>query len=392
VNTKTQHFLIPAMAYDNGKSGIAEYTNRLVEALSSEAKVTVVILEKDKHIFPLEASDTLNFIYASNVFSHPVMNILWHFLLLPFMTLNKRYTNLVLPALNRRTSLWSALPTIGIAHDLSQFNVTAKYDLARMLYVKALLPLLLKSVNQVIAISQNTRKDLLRFWNMDSSKISVCYNGYNRERYNDQAPANVEEVLAHYKLERPYLLYVSRIEHPGKNHARLIQAFDQVNDSLPEDYDLVFAGSDWNGADAVKDIARHAKTAKRIHFLGFVPIDHLPALYHGSTLNVIPSLYEGFGIPLVEGMACGIPSICSNNSSLGEIASNAALTFNPSEVSEISNKLALCLGDKTLQQQLTNAGLKHCRKFSWMRLAEHIMSLSTERKANRTSKLHLKSH
>ena len=139
MNTKKQHFLIPAMAYDNGKSGIAEYTNRLIEALSAKAKVTVVLLEKDKDIFPLDPSDNINFIYASNMFSPPIMNILWHFLVLPFMTLGKHYTNLVLPALNRRTTVLSGLPTIGIAHDLSQFNISLKYDLARMIYVLSLI-------------------------------------------------------------------------------------------------------------------------------------------------------------------------------------------------------------------------------------------------------------
>lgn len=372
-----QHYLIPAMAYDNGKSGIAEYTNRMVEALSAKAEITVCLLKKDREVFPLNASDNLHFIYVSNVFAHPVMNILWHLFILPFMTLSKRYTDLVLPALNRRTCLWSALPTIGIAHDLSQFNVSSKYDLSRMIYVKGVLPLLLKSVHEVLAISQNTKKDLIRFWNMDEAKISVCYNGYNRARYNTETPNNQGEVQAQYGLTRPYLLYVSRIEHPGKNHARLIEAFELLSHDLKGDYDLVFAGSDWNGAEVVKELAKRSPSAKNIHFLGFVPTEHLPALYHGASMSVIPSLYEGFGIPLVEGMACGIPSACSNNSSLGEIAGDAALTFNPQVAREIAGAIEYGLRHPELQSQLRTKGLQHCQQFSWIRLAEHISSLSS---------------
>lgn len=368
---QNKHVLISGLVYDQGKSGIAEYTRQLVDALGSRQNTTIALLQKDIPHFPAHEGK-VEILAVSNLFSHPIMNILWHLLVLPVLLFQRKYEWLILPAINRRMGLWYPKPAIGIAHDLSQFSVNNKYDLFRTAYVKCLLPLCLSGMSHIFAISHNTKKDLVKYWGLDADKIQVSYNGYDHTHYHAQVPDTAQHVISTYEIEQPYLVYVSRIEHPGKNHARLIRAFDALSDEEVKDRMLVFAGSDWSGAEEVKSIAAQAKRAKQIRFLGFVPTDHLPALYHQAEMMLFPSLYEGFGIPLIEAMACGTPCLCSNNSALGEIAGDAAFTFDPSSITAIQKTLSFAL---THPEQLANKakkGLQHCQLFSWDKLASDL--------------------
>jgi glycosyltransferase involved in cell wall biosynthesis len=371
----SDHIMISGLAYDHGKSGIAEYTNQLTRALCKHQPVTITLLKCDLKTFPVR-SDKLSIIVISNFFSGPIMNILWHIFVLPYILLKSECGVLLLPAVNRRLGLWFPKPVIGIVHDLSQYSVPSKYNAPRTIYVKFFLPLAISNLKHIIAISKNTKKDLTRYWKVEASKISVCYNGYDKARYNTNTPDNVSDIIASYDLKKPYLLYVSRIEHPGKNHVRLIEAFEALPDAHGKDLNLVFAGSDWNGAEQVKKLAHKSKRANQIHFLGFVPSAHLPALYHEAKMSVFPSLYEGFGIPLVESMACGTPCLCSNNSSLGEIAGNAALTFDPKENKDIYQSLLLALKKPEILKKYAERGVIHCQQFSWNNLAQHIQNMT----------------
>ena len=366
-----RHVLVSGLVYDQGKSGIAEYTRQMIKALCAERKISIALLKKDIPHFSIHAKN-LEIVPVSNLFSHPVMNILWHMFILPLFALKRRYDWIILPAINRRMGLWYPKPSIGIAHDLSQFSVDGKYDLFRTLYVKCLLPFCTGNLSHIIAISHNTKKDLIRFWNIPSDKMSVQYNGYDHARFNTKEDPQESQVLTHYQLTQPYLIYVSRIEHPGKNHMRLIEAFDALDDSITENQSLVFAGGDWNGAEQVKAAAAGARKADQIKFLGYVPVEHLPALYRQAELMVFPSLYEGFGIPLVEAMACGTPTLCSNNSALGEIAGDAAFTFDPASSASIAEQLAMVMSDSRRAREKIDLAKEHCTQFSWEKLAAHL--------------------
>ena len=370
-NKTQQQIFISGLVYDQGKSGIAEYTNQLTAALCKHNTVTLALLRRDTLIFPCQ-HENLTIINVSNVFAGPVMNILWHLFLLPFILMFTNCTSLILPAINRRLCLWSPKPVLGVVHDLSQYAVEGKYDISRTLYVKFLLPMALPYITHIVAISHNTKKDVIKYWNLSDEKISVCYNGYDNRRYQENRPKNIPQVLEKHAITQPYLLYVSRIEHPGKNHIQLIKALEMLSPEQTKDLQIIFAGGDWNGAEQVKKYVSNSPLANKIQFLGYVLVEELPALYHGALASVIPSLYEGFGIPLVEAMACATPTLCSNNSALNEVAGNAALTFNPRNVKDISQKLSSILQHKQLRTELSQKGLQRCQHFSWNRLATHI--------------------
>jgi len=174
--------------------------------------------------------------------------------------------------------------------------------------------------------------------------------------------------------EGPYLLYVSRIEHPGKNHLRLIRAYEELRSAARIGHRLVLAGGDWNGSEVVRRAAEQSQYRDDIVFPGFIPEERLPDLYRGADAMVFPSLYEGFGLPILEAMACGVPVACSNVSSMPEVAGSAAIQFDPSSSSEIARAMAMVLSESPLRSTLRELGLEQSRRFTWRKSASRTMS------------------
>jgi len=178
------------------------------------------------------------------------------------------------------------------------------------------------------------------------------------------------------------ILYISRIEHPGKNHVRLIEAYSRLPRSLAEAHPLVIAGADWKDAEVVHAAAAKSPHADLIRFTGFVANEDMPRLWEEAGFYVFPSRFEGFGLSLVEAMAKGIPCACSNNGSLGEIAADVAITFDPESVDEIADALRRLLSEPETERAARIArGLEHVKKFSWSDHAKGIAELISGRDA-----------
>jgi len=194
------------------------------------------------------------------------------------------------------------------------------------------------------------------------------------QRFSPGPPNVAKAVVAQrFGLHAPYFLYVARLEHPGKNHIRLIQAFNELKSERPTNWRLVLAGSDWRGADAIHSAVRQSPFANEINCLGFVPDDDLPFLYRGAEVVVCPSLYEGFGLPVLEAMACARPVISSNRGALAEVAGSAAILFDPEDPSALKHQLARLAEDDTLRRELSVAGLAQARKFDWQTTAKRTI-------------------
>ncbi len=362
------------MAYDGGKSGISVYMNNVIAALSSQHKLTLVMLKKDIAVFPVRHHN-LSFIAVSDYLGKPLINMLWHLLIFPLLMRRDRYDFAYLPAANRRACLWYRIFTIGTVHDLSQYHIEAKYDWLRMMYIKRVLPYCVRRMQQIIAVSNSTKNDLIEYWHSASEKITVCYNGYDRKRFTADDQAAKSAPLPYGLRHQGYILYISRIEHPGKNHLNLIKAYEMLPEVIRCRYDLALAGSFWPGSEPVKQYAEASLAAGTIKFTGFIDNAALPSLYHQAALYVFPSLFEGFGLSLVEAMACGTPICCSNNSSLGEVGGAAALQFSPENVTEIYQSLKIALTDESLRRDMVKTGFEQLSRFDWNEHAEKIIVL-----------------
>ncbi len=235
------------------------------------------------------------------------------------------------------------LPTVVTVYDLIPLLFPQHVSLTARLLFRWTTGLALRAASRVIVLSQATRRDLLAFYHPPPRKVTAIPLAADSS-FHPPPPTEVERVRRKYALPEDYLLYLG-INKPHKNLVRMIDAFARFTFHV-SCFMLVIAGA-WD--------SRYSEPRQRVdalglesvvRFLGPVPEADLPALYAGAALFVFPSLYEGFGLPVLEAMACGTPVVCSNTSSLPEIMGEAALTFDPLNVKEMAAKIEEALGDE----------------------------------------------
>jgi glycosyltransferase involved in cell wall biosynthesis len=368
---------ISTSVIQRGQTGIAQYVFALVRAFlphAGEHEFVLFVLEHDLELFDF-AKGKMRIVTVPERFRPPVRNIFWHQTVLPRLLREQQIDVLHVPSYRRL--LWSGpCPLVATIHDLAAFHLGNKYDWARMFYGRVIARRLAQRQDEIIAISHNTARDIAGFFSIDRGRISVIYNGLEHNRFfpgsREQAQA---EIAQKYKLQAPFFLYVSRLEHPAKNHVRLISAFNHFKSKTRSDWMLVLGGGDWHGADVIRAAVRQSPFEQDIRLLGFVADADLPNLYRAAEVFVYPSLYEGFGMPPVEAMACGCPVICSNRGSLGEVVDNAAVIVNPEDIDSMANQLLLLANNADVRGQLRAAGLKRARRFDWNRTATDTLSV-----------------
>ncbi len=259
-------------------------------------------------------------------------------------------------------------------HDLTFFHNPSWYRYERAHYYRWSVARSAKQASRIITVSTASANEICKILGVPADRIDVVYNGVD-ERYT---PRNEGEQLAaqgKYRLPDRYFLFVGTIE-PRKNVARIIQAWSKVAGDIKED--LVIAGREGWKVGPIRLEAELAGQSKRIHFPGFIADDDLPAIMSGATALVYPSLYEGFGIPVAEAMACGIPVLTSNVSSLPEVAGDAALTVDPTDVDGLAESIRTLAGDEALRADLSEKGLKRATRYTWSKAAE--LTLASYRK------------
>lgn len=317
--------------------------------------------------------------WVNDHFRGALPNILWHQSRLGAACREGKYDVLFLPAGNRRLPWSVPCASVGTVHDLSILHVPEKYNRARELYVTQVLPRFMNRLTRVITVSQSSKRDIVEHAGVPAAKVTVIPNGVDHRRFHprdrDQAKRRATALIG---TEDPFILYVSRIEHPGKNHVRLIEAFSRFKATGGHPHKLVLAGKDWTRADEVHRAAEASPFTSDIFFLGFVGLEDLPDLYAASEMTAFPSLYEGFGIPVLEAMACGAPVACSNTSSLPEVAGDAALLFDPQDPVSIAESLSRLTRDQDLRGRLITKGLSRCRRFSWEATASRTLEVLRE--------------
>lgn len=233
-----------------------------------------------------------------------------------------------------------------------------------------------EKADHIIAVSGFTKKSLVELYNIPDGKVSVTYESYNDKVFKKIYGPEVGEFRARYCLPSKFMLYPAAT-WPHKNHINLVRAYKILKERFGLEDKLVFTGIKKQNHSAVaKEIERLGLKEDIIH-IGYLPYEDLPLLYNAASLLVFPSLFEGFGIPVVEAMAVGLPVACSNTTSLPEVAGNAAVLFNPEDPDDIAVKVHM-LCDANLRNALIEKGLERARSFTWERTAAETLKVYEE--------------
>jgi glycosyltransferase involved in cell wall biosynthesis len=263
-------------------------------------------------------------------------------------------------------------PTVLTVHDLIFERYPEHHTATNRAFLKQAMPTFVRAATHIIAVSEQTKRDLMELYGTPAEKITVVYEGIDAG-FSPAGPDAVERVRGIYSPERPYLLMVGTLE-PRKNHLTAVRALARLKAAGRPHRLLIAGGQGWL-FDEIRRQIDSLGLHDDVRFTGYVPDAELPALYSGAACLLLPSLYEGFGFPVLEAMACGTPVVCANVSSLPEIAGDAALLVPPMDDEALAAIVARVLADPELAAKLVRAGLEQAGRFSWSRCAGQTVAV-----------------
>lgn len=273
------------------------------------------------------------------------------------------------------------LKTLITVHDLGAEYLPQTHQLKQRLYLNLMTHYQLKKATHLIAVSESTKLDLTRKIGIKPSKVSVTYEGFNNENFKVLPKEQVSNKLREFDIEyRKYFFFVGSIQ-PRKNLERLIRAYHQAihngdfvsknSKDLPK---LVLAGGKGWLADEIYALPTKLNIKDKVIFLGYVKDSDLPYLYNGAIALLFPSLFEGFGLPVLEAFACCCPVLTSDSSSLPEVAGDGAILVDPRSIDSISKGIVTITNENN-RKDLTKKGLRQLKKFSWDRCARETLDV-----------------
>jgi glycosyltransferase involved in cell wall biosynthesis len=348
-------------------SGVGNYASSLLDALlSGFPDSRFLLLSHQAGYSKAEAN-----LMLTQTRGFPVKEI-WMQLLLPRIL--ERFRPDVCHFTNGITPLRVGVPYVVTIHDLSLIRHPEWHPLSRRIWMRRLVRPSLEKASRLICDSETVRDDLLQWLGIDPSRVHVVPLAARRVFFGSCSETKRAEVLARYGLSRPFVLYVGNIE-PRKNLSRLLAAFSRLN---PAGVDIVLAGRlAWLWRDTVRDI-RRLQGRGAMHLLGYVPEEDLPALYQSALAFAYPSLLEGFGLPVLEAMASGVPVLASRIGPLISLVEDAGWLVSPEDVGEWHAALVEAIGDGDKRLALAARARERARLYNWDRTAEETMKCYEE--------------
>ncbi|MDR1099173.1 MAG: glycosyltransferase family 4 protein [Treponema sp.] len=369
---------IDTFACDGGKSGVGVYVTQFLKRIPPSGEYYELFgWDFDRFAYS-ECAPGLEFIPQCSV-SGRTANSLWHVFKYSQFARSRSYDACFFPAAHKLPPCNSPCPTIGVVHDMAAYWGTRKTREHLGAVIRMVLPNSLRRLDRIIAVSQWVKQELTERAHVKESLIEVVPNGIDHTAFYPR-PRNEESVvlIQPFSFRRPYILYVSRIDFPVKNHIRLIKAFGIFKERTKHPHRLVLAGVDSQGAEKVKAAAAASPWRNDIFFTGHFPLKNLPELYSGADFAVFPSMYEGFGMGVLEAMASGVPVACARAASLPETADNAALYFDPVDIEDMADRMVTLTSNRELYRECRRLGLERVQAFSWDRCAERTLQIIQE--------------
>lgn len=350
------------------RSGVGNYSARLLAAQLRTEPERNYLLYSNRPLEKLEPS----LANAQRIPGYlPNSRWLWMQLMLPRIISRTNpdichFTNALAP-------LWLNKPYVLSIYDATLFLYSRYHPRTRLLAIRLMLPMVARRAAAVITISQSARNDLVQILKIPAEKIHVVYgaapDNFGQVKDSDE----LARIRQKYELSEHFLLYVGTLE-PRKNLDRLVRVFGRLK-AAGQPHKLVLAGPWGWSMDGFYQQIEELGLKESVQMLGYIPAEDLPGLYSLATVFVFPSLYEGFGLPPLEAMACGTPVLSSRNSSLAEICGDAACLIDPLNEESLFEGLMRILGDENLRKEMGQFGRKRARQFSWERAARETTAV-----------------
>jgi len=364
------------------EAGISKYTKNLINALSEIDKKNEYTLffytssKERRRIFSEKKCAFIkeNFRDRTLIIPQYGFEILWNKIGLKFPPIEFFSGKAdVFHSPGYRVPLTKKAKLITTIHDLTRLKI--KEILPRWIvehFLSIVRPAVSRS-DKIIAISESTKKDLVEIFNIPPEKIKVIYYGISQNFHPIDDKEKIEEILKKYNISKPYLLCVATSLGKNKNLETLIRSFKVLKDKYKVNHKLVIAGRKSEEYEVLYKLACDLKVEEDVIFTDYVPEDDLVYVYNGTELFVFLSLYEGFGLPPLEAMSCGLPVIVANTSSLPEVVGDAGILVEPYNLEQISESIYKVISDKTLKNNLIQKSLERSKKFSWKKCAEETL-------------------
>jgi glycosyltransferase involved in cell wall biosynthesis len=273
---------------------------------------------------------------------------------------------------NTGVPFFSPKPVVVTIHDVIPHVFPQKYlnNILERIYYEVAIRISIKRSEKIITISEFSKQELIKYYGVNPEKITITLLAYNRAFRKIHDTALLKPVREKYNLHEKYLLAIGGSEY-RKNMQRLINVYQKHFSGA---YKLVVIGGKWRDVDLPGKYA----SDKNIRFLTNIPEEDLIAIYNMAEVFVFPSFYEGFGIPVLEGMACGVPVVTSNVSSMPEVGGDAAIYFDPYNEEDMAEKISRVLDDETLRKTMIAKGLEKVKEYSWKKCAEETLQVYKE--------------
>lgn len=350
------------------RAGVSQYIEQMVRhciATLPQANDLLTVFAGPNAPSTESLPDTVRWLSSRLPTGHAPGRIVWEQFVAPFATSRSHLDVLFCPV--NVVPLACPVPSVVTVHDVAFLAYPAAFHTAKRRYLTAMTRLSVHRARRVIAVSAHTRDDLVHRFGMRPEQVTVIPNAADA-RFR---PATDSETVAQFKqanhLPDRFVLFVGTLE-PRKNLRRLIEAFALLTADDAVTKLVIVGASGWLTSDLAPLVQAHS-LIDRIVFTGYVSDADLPSWYQAATVFCYPSLYEGFGLPVLEAMACGTPVVTSRTSSIPEVTGDAALLIDPTDVPGLARALQSVLSDEARQRQMSDAGIARSHTFSWQSTA-----------------------
>lgn len=350
-------------AFIKNRTGIEEYSYQVIRHLTHEIK-------NDQVVLYLRKSQEIDFDLPKN---WKAKTIIWP----RFWTQAGLSLEMLLHPVNVLFIPAHTVPcvhpkkTIVTVHGLEYEFCPQAYSFWERLYMRLTIRKSCQWASSIIAVSENTKKDLIKLYNVDRNKIRVVYEGYTDNSkfqiLNSKSNPNDE-------ISKPHLLFIGRLEE-RKNVTNIINAFEILKGQYEISHKLVLAGKPGFGYEKIKDRIANVNCCKDIVELGYIAEEEKWELLKNADVFIFPTLYEGFGLPIIEAQSAGVPVVASNNSSIPEVVSDSALLVDPNSAEEIADAIYKVTSDENLKNDLIKKEQKNVQRFSWEKCATEVADI-----------------